>query len=170
VNELTRLWFVLGDGGSDGLAGSALALRHRAMAARACAAEPSSRATARFLDAPDGAAFEERRDLAAPDSPTILRALADLAGRHADREVLVVAPGRALEAAVAAALDLTGEPPPRVALRPGALFAFDWPTAVAQSARPLLIGADLDWLPPWTRGRQHARFPGGPGAAGTARG
>jgi hypothetical protein len=170
VNELTRLWFVLGGNGSDGLAGSALALRNRPVAGRACAAEPASRAAAASLVAPDAPSFVELYDLTSPDAATTLRTLDDLAARHADLEVLVVAPPAALTAALAAALDLTGEPAPRVRLRPGSLFAFDWPTGRGEGVRPLLIGADLDWLPPWTRGRTHARYPGGPGAAGTARG
>jgi len=170
VHELTRLWFVLGGDGCGGLAGSALALQRRPLAARACAAEPSSLATSACLSAPEGPPFAELDDLATPDAEGVLRALGDLAAGHADLEVLVVAPARALQVALSAALDLTGEPAPRISLRPGALFAFDWPTGRGEGVRPLLIGADLDWLPPWTRGRSHARYPGGPGAAGTARG
>jgi len=173
VHVLTRLWFVLAGGDSDELDELARALGSRPLAALACAAEPSCRTVCAAVLARAGPSttdtpLEESADLGAGGQRTLTE-LARLARDHADREVLAVAPRAALESALRCAigLDLQGDLP--VKLRPGALFAFDWPTGQDPATRPLLLGVDLDWLPAWTRGRQHARFPGGPGAAGTAR-
>jgi len=96
--------------------------------------------------------------------------LATLAGTYADLEILVAAPAPALRAALATTLGIPFDAGIPVALRPGSLFAFDWPTGLEAHTRPILVGVDLDWLPAWERGRAHPRYPGGPGAAGTARG
>lgn len=84
--------------------------------------------------------------------------LGDLAAAHAGANVLLVGSRELLGACAALVVGPAGR-----ALAAETLTV-DWPVG---EGVPHLIGADLDWLPPIPG--QRARFPGGPGAAGSAR-
>lgn len=84
--------------------------------------------------------------------------LGDLAAEHAGANVLLVGPRELLCACAALVVG------PLARAFAARTLTVDWPVG---AGIPHLVGADLDWLPPIPA--QRARFPGGPGAAGSAR-
>ena len=84
--------------------------------------------------------------------------LAELAAAHAGDNVLLVGSRELL----CACAELVVGPAGRALA--AETLTVDWPVG---EGIPHLIGADLDWLPPIPS--QRARFPGGPGAANSAR-
>ena len=109
------------------------------------------------------------KDLATSDVRAI-RVLDELASEHPGAEIAMCGPHTALQTALTICLGLTSGSIPYIKLRAGGLYAFDWPAELPVSSAPVLVGADLDWLPPWTPKQARNPYPGGPGAAGTARG
>jgi hypothetical protein len=171
VEPLSRVWFVLPGEARVELDGLVSALLPRPVAALACARDEASRRLAadlsRALARPADVVAALDRDGACERGASFLGALV---AEHADDEVVVVAPAATLCATLAAALGLGNDARAvPVRPRPGALYAFDWPTGQAAWARPRLVGCDLDWLPPWRSGQVHSRYPGGPAAAGSRR-
>ncbi len=165
---LCRLWFLLPPAGR--MDGSALlsGLAARGLAAVASDRSRACAALATELARAVSAHVEWHPELEVGGSST-LTALQAIAAAHADLELAVVSTPAALAAALTCSLGMSAQAPVPVALRPGSISAFDWPTGLVPGARPLLLGHDLDWLPAWTAGRPHSPFPGGPGAAGDRR-
>jgi hypothetical protein len=169
VAPLSRLWFALPGGDTAGLERLAAALGRRPLARVVAATDRRSRHLAETLaraGAGDAAIAPELSE----GTPASLEVLAHLAAQHADGEIAVVAPESTLDIALRVVLGLGADDAcAPVRPRPGALYAFDWPTGQVDWARPRLVGCDLDWLPPWRSGSRHARYPGGPAAAGSSR-
>lgn len=164
-----RLWFLLPGGTSEEREALASALGQRSLAAIISAQDLASRASGERLSAVAGCALKNHSGLSASGALAV-SALHEIARGHPGSEIAVAAPAGTLRAAAAACLGLELDAPLPIALRPGALFALDWPADAEGASAPVLVGADLDWLPPWSQAQARNPLPGGPGAAGTARG
>jgi len=169
VAARTRLWFVLSGGSAGELDALARGLARRDLAAVVAAQTLDARACGEILATCSRRELQISKDLSTWDDRAI-RVLDELASEHPGAEIAVCGPLAALQIALTTCLGLTSESVPYIKLRAGGLYAFDWPAEPSASSAPVLVGADLDWLPPWTPKQARNPYPGGPGAAGTARG
>jgi hypothetical protein len=169
VAARTRLWFVLSGGSAGELDALARSLVRRELAAVVAAPTLDARACGEILATCARLELQISKDLSAPDERAI-RALDELASEHPGAEIAMCGPHATLRAALTICLGLTSGSIPYIKLRAGGLYAFDWPAELPVSSAPVLVGADLDWLPPWAPKQARNPYPGGPGAAGTARG
>jgi hypothetical protein len=169
VAARARLWIVLAGGAGEAREAVGAVLGCRPLACVSALPDEEARAWGAELAR---AAGLELRLLPPLSGNAELGALAldQLAREHPGEEIAIAAGVPTVEAALAAGLGLDLDLPLPVELRPGALYAFDWPAEDQGATPPVLIGADLDWLPPWSRVQARSPYPGGPGAAGTARG
>ena len=165
----TRLWFVLSGGSAGELGALMRSLALRELAAVVAAPTLDARACGEMLATYARRELQISKDLATSDVRAI-RVLDELASEHPGAEIALCGPLAALQAALTTCLGLTSDSVPYIKLRAGGLYAFDWPAELPVSSAPVLVGADLDWLPPWTPKQARNPYPGGPGAAGTARG
>jgi hypothetical protein len=169
VAARARLWFVLPGEPGEQLAALARALAGRALSAVVAAADPASRGWGEQLASESRLEVRIHAGLAASGA-LAAAALGELAREHPGCELAIAAPAQVLRAALEACLGSEPPSPSPVTLRAGALYAFDWPAEADGASPPVLVGADLDWLPPWSSAQARNPYPGGPGAAGTARG
>jgi hypothetical protein len=169
VAARTRLWFVVPGGTAAQQDALARALGRRALAAVVSAPDADARACGVLLAAAAELELRVRDELCGADERA-LNALSGLACEHPGAEIAVAASRDVLQAALSTALGFSIGSAARVKIQPGGLCAFDWPAERTTSSAPVLAGADLDWLPPWTPKQARNPYPGGPGAAGTARG
>lgn len=94
--------------------------------------------------------------------------LSAIATRHAGAELLVLGAPELVRSAVAGALNRDHD---SLAIESRGLAAVDWPIdsdGEAEVRRPILVGLDLDWIPP-APSQVKTRFPGGPGSAASGR-
>jgi hypothetical protein len=169
VAARTRLWFVLHGGAAAELEALARALGQRELAVVVAAPDADARAYGERLAAAAQLELRIHGDLSASGELAI-NALDGLAREHSGAEIAVSGSLDALRAALTTCLAGGSGSAPRIHLRGGGLYAFDWPAELRVRSAPVLVGADLDWLPPWTPKQARNPYPGGPGAAGTARG
>lgn len=117
------------------------------------------RAARAYLPAGIAPLVEVRAETApAGDEARLSAWLGELAAAHAGADVLLVGSPELLGACAALVVGPAGR------MLAAETLTVDWPVG---EGIPHLIGAALDWLPPIQV--QRARFPGGPGAAGSAR-
>jgi len=169
VAARTRLWFVLSGGSAGELGALVRSLALRELAAVVAAQTLDARACGEILATYSRRELQISKELSTSDQRAV-RAMDELASEHPGAEIAVCGPLTALQVALTTCLGLTSESVPFIKLCAGGLYAFDWPAELGISSAPVLVGADLDWLPPWTPKQARNPYPGGPGAAGTARG